>query len=56
MGVRNYTVHLTCSKETKDLILNNCVEEFVKHHKEFRGMKISQGLILKKIAEYYLEE
>ncbi len=49
-------VHLTCSSETKDLILNECVNEFLKHHKDFEGMNVSQGFILKRIAEYYLKE
>lgn len=50
------SVHLTCSEETKNLILNDCVDEFMKHHKDFNGMVVSQGFILKKLAEYYLEE
>ncbi len=49
-------VHLTCSQETKDLILNECAEEFIKHHPELNGMKVSQGFILKKITEFYLKE
>lgn len=48
-------VHLICSKETKDIILNECTKEFLQHHKEFKDMKLSQSFILKKIAEFYLK-
>ncbi len=52
---RNYTDSMKCSKETKDLIMNDCVKEFISHHREFEGMKITHGFMLKKIAEYYLK-
>lgn len=51
---KKYKVHLTCSKETADAIMKNCVKEFLEHHPDFEGMKISQGFILKQIAEHYL--
>lgn len=51
---RNYVVHLTCSKTTRKLIMENCIKEFKKHHPDFEGMKISQGFILKEIVDYYL--
>jgi len=52
---RNYTERLSCSKETKDLIMKQCVNEFLKHHKDFKGKHITEGHILKQIADYYLE-
>ena len=52
---KHYKIHLTCSKKTADMIIQDCVREFVEHHPEFEGMKISQGFILKKIAEHYLD-
>ena len=56
MAEKNYTVHLTCSKETRDLIMITCVNVFLRHHKDFKGMKITSGFILKKIAEYYVKD
>jgi hypothetical protein len=55
MGEKTYTEHLVCSKTTKKLILNDCVEEFLEHHPEFKGYNITQDFILRKIVEYYLE-
>lgn len=51
---KHYKIHLTCSKKTADMIMNDCVREFLEHHQEFQEMRISQGFILKKIAEHYL--
>lgn len=50
-----YSERLTCSKSTKDLILKNCTTIFLKEHPEFKGINISQGFILRRIAEYYLK-
>lgn len=55
MGDRNYGVHMTCSEETRDLIMQDCLNDFLTHHPEFKGMKLSQGFMLKKIAETYLK-
>lgn len=52
---RGYECHLTCSKETKKLIIEDCKKEFLKHHPEFKGMSISCGFLLKKIGVYYIE-
>lgn len=54
MGEKNYTDIMKCSKETKDLIMINCKDDFLEHHPEFKGVNITQGFMLKKIAEYYL--
>lgn len=51
---RHYTTHLTCSKKTANLIMNECIKEFLIHHPDFEGMRISQGFILKQVAEHYL--
>ena len=54
MSNRNYTDFLKCSKETKDQIMNDCVAEYLKHHPEHDGLKITQGFMLKRLSEYYL--
>ncbi len=51
---KHYKIHLTCSRKTADMIMIDCVREFLEHHQDFQEMKISQGFILKKIAEHYL--
>lgn len=51
---KNYNVHLTCSKATRDLILIDCVKDYIKHHPEHIGINITHGFILRQIADYYL--
>lgn len=51
---KHYKIHLTCSKKTADMIMQDCAREFINHHPDFEGMKLSQGFMLKKIAEHYL--
>lgn len=46
---------LVCSSETKILILNDCKEEYLRHHPEMRKVPISQEKILYEVARYYLE-
>ena len=46
--------HLLVDYETYDMITKNCVEEFLNHHPEFIGMKLTQSFIIRKIAEFYL--
>ena len=49
-------VKLTVSQSTKDLIIKDCKEEFLKHHPEFDGMKITENFIARQIADFYLKE
>jgi len=51
-----YKCHLVCSPETKKLIMEDCVEEFLEHHPEFEGMNITHNFILKKIGDFYLNQ
>ena len=51
----NYSERMSCSKETKDLIMNECVKEFIFHHPEFEGSNITQGFMLRKLAEFYIK-
>jgi len=52
---RLYTEKLCCSKITRDLILNDCIQEFLKSNKDFEGINITQDFILRRIARFYLE-
>lgn len=47
--------HLLCNDEVYNLIVNDCVEEYVRNHPEMEGAKISQNHILKQLARYYLK-
>jgi len=46
--------HLLVDYETFDLVMKDCIVEFLEHHPEFSGMKITQNFIVKKIANHYL--
>ncbi len=52
---RKYTARLACSESTKKLILNDCIEDFLSHHPELSGINVTQNMILRQIAEYYLK-
>lgn len=49
-----YSSRLTVSDSTKNLICNRCKTEFLTHHPEFVGMKITENFIVRQIAEHYL--
>lgn len=49
-------VHLVCSAETKSLIINECVAEFKKYNPDFEFAQITNEMILRRIALYYLDE
>ncbi len=51
-----YRVRLTVSESTKDMVMNECREEFIRHHPELKGMKITENFIIRQIAEFYLKE
>lgn len=48
--------HLLCNQEVYDLITKKCVEEYLKHHPEMLGAKISQNHILRQISKFYLDK
>lgn len=52
--VKNF-VHMNCSKDTKQLIEEKCVEIFLKNNPEFRKVNITHDIILERIARYYIE-
>jgi len=47
-------VKLTVKKETKELLMNDCVAVFLKHHPEFEGKNMTQEHILRWICRCYL--
>ena len=53
---KKYSEKLSCSASTKNLIIEKCVCEFLEHHPELRGIKVTQNMILRQIAEFYLKE
>jgi len=52
--VHNY-VKLSCSNDTKELILKSCLDIYRQHHPELDHIPISQDKILYEIAIYYLK-
>ncbi len=48
--------HLVCSQEVYDIIVKDCAREYVEHHPEMQGAKISQNHILKQISQFYLNQ
>lgn len=52
---KKYTEKLSCSKSTKELILNECIKEFLAHHPEMKGANVTHNMILRQIAEFYLK-
>ena len=51
---KNYTQKISCSEETKNLLENNCIKLYLKHHPENIGMKITHGHILRQVIDFYL--
>ena len=51
---RKYSTRLACSESTKKLIMKDCIEDFLSHHPELSGINVTQNMILRQIAEYYL--
>ena len=47
--------HLVCCDDVFKSITDDCVREYLKHHPEMKGAKISQNHILNQISSYYLE-
>lgn len=45
---------LHCSPETKRLIVEKCLKNFLEFHPEMEGMKITQNHILVIIGKFYL--
>ena len=37
-------------------LIDECTEEFLEHHPEFKDMRLSKRFILCKVCRYYLEQ
>jgi len=46
---------LVVSKDTHDLVTKNCVQVFKEENPKFKSMNITHEFIIRRIAEYYLE-
>jgi hypothetical protein len=44
------------SDELNDKLMRQCVDEFLSHHPEFKGYRITRTFMLQKIVDYYLEQ
>ncbi len=53
---RSYIEHLTCSRETKTLLMTACVDAYLKVHPEMQDVKLTHGFMLKKLVEFYLQD
>ena len=47
--------HLAVSQETYDLITQECIEEFKRHHPHLKVMRVTQEMISRRIADHYLD-
>jgi len=48
--------HLLVDYETFNLVMKDCVKEFLEQHPEMKGMNITQNFIVKQIALEYINE
>ena len=46
--------HILVDYEVYDMVMIECKKEFLEHHPEFVGMKITHNFIIRKLAEHYL--
>jgi len=51
-----YSKRLACSNETFDLYMEECKTKFLKHNPQFKGIKITQEFILRRVALSYLDK
>ena len=49
-------IHLICSPKVRDCIMIDCKREFLEHHPEFKGMRITQNFMLQKLVDFFLKE
>ena len=46
---------LSVRKSVKELVMNDCVKEFLRTNPEFKGINITQNFIIERIALSYLD-
>ena len=47
-------VKITVSRESKKLMMNEGIKEFLNHHPEMKGFNITEAFIFRQIVEHYL--
>lgn len=47
--------HLAVTEETFNMIMKDCIKEFLKENPKFIGMRITQNFIIRRIADFYLK-
>lgn len=52
---KGYTEFIRVPKSSKEKLRNECRELFLKYHPEFRGFRISDGFMFKKVIDFYIE-
>jgi hypothetical protein len=52
---RKFKCRLACSEDTHRLIMEECVQEFLKHNPDFEGIHITHDMILRRVALFYLD-
>lgn len=48
-------VQVKVRKSDKEKMMNECVEEFLRHHPELEGYHITQAHMFKQLIEFYLK-
>lgn len=51
---KNCSERITCSVSTKDLLLDECKQEYLKHHPEMEGVILTQSFLVRKVIDFYL--
>lgn len=49
-------VQIKCKAEDRDILMGDCTKEFLNHHPEFTGQKLTQRFMLRKLINFYLDK
>lgn len=52
---RTYIERIVCSPSTRKLLEKECRAEFLKHHPDMKGVRLSNDYILRRVCNYYLD-
>jgi len=55
MAMAKQYYHLNVSKECFLLFRNECKGEFIKHHPELKGTRITDDQLLNRIVQFYIK-
>jgi len=48
-------VSIKLRKSDVNRMMGECKEDFIRHHKEFRGHTFTKNFMFRKLVDYYLE-